>query len=478
MAENYFGITDTGKVRINNEDTFIAEPLTKRKLIVASVIDGVGGYSGGEVASGLARQAILEHLKNDATDYLKLVKDAFISANNVVFKERHLSNKNSEMACVATLALVDIENNKFYYAHVGDTRLYLYRDNTLVKISHDHSFVGFLEDSGRLNEAEAMNHAKRNEINKALGFGNSIIEGDYIELGESPFLPNDVLLLCSDGLSDMIDREAMISILKSKEPLNKKGALLIDAANEAGGKDNITAVLVKNDKTVAKHTATKPAAVAEKATRAESKEAITTIYKSPETALPVVEKKRSNAVPVLTFLLVLLLGAFIWLFVQYYQNKNKSGSMPHAVVDTGMKKSDREIQLLESIKSGKNNEAFIVNAATEPPIIISDSISLNQDTLYIKGNGVTLQSNPNFKGVLFNISPQAKYILLDSMTIENFDVGLLVSNNSLHFNKVVFKNCRVPVQYNFMYADNSQVNGPLIDTNQHKLDSLPKLILR
>ena len=194
MAENYFGITDTGKVRVNNEDTFIAETLSKRKLIVASVIDGVGGYSGGEIASGLARQAILDHLKIESTDYQAWVKDAFISANNIVFKERHLSNNNSEMACVATLAIVDIENNKFYYAHVGDTRLYLYRDNTLVKISHDHSFVGFLEDSGRLNESEAMNHAKRNEINKALGFGNSVTEGDYIETGESPFLPNDVLL--------------------------------------------------------------------------------------------------------------------------------------------------------------------------------------------------------------------------------------------------------------------------------------------
>ena len=152
--------------------------------------------------------------------------------------------------------------------------------------------------------------------------------------------------------------------------------------------------------------------------------------------------------------------------------------MPQSLVDTSMKKSDREIQLLQSINSGKNNEVFIVNAATDQPLIISDSILLQQDTLHIKGNGVTLQSNPNFKGVLFNISPQAKYILLDSMTLENFDVGLLVSNNSLHFNKVFFKNCRVPVQYNFMYANNSQVNGPLIDTNQYKMDSLPKLILR
>ncbi|MCY7420885.1 MAG: protein phosphatase 2C domain-containing protein, partial [Chitinophagaceae bacterium] len=382
MAENYFGITDTGKVRVNNEDTFIAETLSRKKLVVACVIDGVGGYSGGEVASDLARQAILDHLKIETADCLSLVKDAFIAANNVVFKERHLSNQNSEMACVATLALVDIESNKFYYAHVGDTRLYLYRDNTLVKISHDHSFVGFLEDSGRLNEAEAMNHAKRNEINKALGFSNTLQDSDYIETGESPFLPNDMLLLCSDGLSDLMNREAMVSILKSNDVLSKKGALLIDGANAAGGKDNITVVLVKNDKTVAKHTATKPAAVSEKAIATEPKDPIQTIYKSPEADRPILQKKRSSAVPVLTFLWVLLLGAFIWLFVQYYQNKNKAANLPEAVVNTSIKKSDREIQLLQSIGSNKANEVFIVNAATDQPIVISDSILLQQDTLH------------------------------------------------------------------------------------------------
>ena len=478
MAENYFGITDTGKVRVNNEDTFIAETLLKRKLIVASVIDGVGGYSGGEIASGLARQAILDHLKIESTDYQAWVKDAFISANNIVFKERNHSNQNSEMACVATLAIVDIENNKFYYAHVGDTRLYLYRDNTLVKISHDHSFVGFLEDSGRLTETEAMNHAKRNEINKALGFGNSVTEGDYIETGESPFLPNDVLLLCSDGLSDLVDREAIVSILKSNDSLSKIGELLINAANTGGGKDNITVVLVKNDKSVAKLTATRPVVVAEKPSAAEKKEPITTIYKSPETGKPSIEKKRSNAVPVLTFLLIILLGACTWLFIQYYQNKNKTGNMPQTVVDTSMKKSDREVQFLQNITDYKNKEVFIVYGATDQPIIISDSILLQQDTLHIKGNGATLQSNANYRGPLFKISPQAKYVLLDSMTIENFDVALMVSNNALHFSNVFFKNCRVPVQYNFQFANNTPVNGSLLDTTKHVVDSLPNLILR
>jgi serine/threonine protein phosphatase PrpC len=109
------------------------------------------------------------------------------------------------------MALVDIANNKFYYTHVGDTRLYLFRDS-LVKVSRDHSFVGFLEDNGKLSEEAAMRHPKRNEINKALGFDAQIASKDYIETGESPFLPGDMLLLCSDGLTDMVNNSAITSI--------------------------------------------------------------------------------------------------------------------------------------------------------------------------------------------------------------------------------------------------------------------------
>ncbi len=91
------------------------------------------------------------------------------------------------MACVLTCVVAHIKNNKFYYAHVGDTRLYLLRDHSLVKISKDHSVVGFLEESGRLSEEDAMRHPRRNEINKALGFEEDI-DADLIETGESPFL--------------------------------------------------------------------------------------------------------------------------------------------------------------------------------------------------------------------------------------------------------------------------------------------------
>ena len=187
MADNFYGTTDTGKMRDNNEDNFIAQKIVNGKYIAGCVIDGVGGYEGGEVAGALTRAAILNTLKKASGDILHLLKAAFTEASKKIFEKKQKDVQHTQMACVATLALVDINENKLYYAHVGDTRLYLFRDNSLVKVTHDHSFVGFLEESGRITEEAAMNHPKRNEINKALGFDeDKFLETDYIETGESP----------------------------------------------------------------------------------------------------------------------------------------------------------------------------------------------------------------------------------------------------------------------------------------------------
>ncbi len=461
MADNYYGITDTGKVRSNNEDTFIAA--SHGSEIIACVIDGVGGYSGGEIASELARQAIEDHLQIGTTDKKNVVKDALLSANNLVYNERLKSDKNNQMACVVTLALADITNNKLYFAHVGDTRMYLYRDRSLVKITHDHSFVGFLEESGRLSESEAMNHAKRNEINKALGFTATITDDDYIESGESPFLPGDVILLCSDGLSDLVTSQAIVDIFQNTSSLKKQASLLIDAANNAGGKDNITVVLVKNDKELTQHTATRPVAAVQTKAEPIKTETITTEYKAP--AEPIRERpKSSSAVPVLSILLLLLLAAFIWLFYQYYNNRRTDRQITEGITPTEVKRSANELRLIDSINNNTNNEVFMLNTPGDQPVLISDTIHINSDSLHIIGNGATLAGNGLFKGPAFVINPSAKYILLDSLTLKDFDVALLVHNNSLHFKNVVFSNCRIPVQYNFNYPDSLPVNGQLVDT--------------
>ncbi|MBD0284114.1 MAG: protein phosphatase 2C domain-containing protein, partial [Flavisolibacter sp.] len=128
MAANYFGITDTGRMRDNNEDAFIAEKVLDNRFIMACVIDGVGGYEGGEVAAAIARQTLLQYFSVLSGDVLTMMREAMLAANEKIYAEKLQNRKLQHMACVVTMALADIKNNRFYYAHVGDTRLYLLRD--------------------------------------------------------------------------------------------------------------------------------------------------------------------------------------------------------------------------------------------------------------------------------------------------------------------------------------------------------------
>jgi serine/threonine protein phosphatase PrpC len=273
MADNLFWHNGcTGRMRTNNEDAFIAQKVLQGRYIAACVIDGVGGYEGGEVAAAINTQAILDYFSVPSGDVLTMMKEAFAVANEKIASGKKKNKAYESMACVATLALVDVAAKTFYYAHIGDTRLYLLRDNSLVKISKDHSFVGYLEDSGRITEEEAMQHPKRNEINKAMGFDPQFNVAD-IETGSSPFLPGDVLLLCSDGLTDMLKSSEITAVLANDKPLEAKGKELVQRANDQGGKDNITVVLVRNTAKGVKQKATKPTAPAAVAAVPEKKKA-------------------------------------------------------------------------------------------------------------------------------------------------------------------------------------------------------------
>ncbi|GAB4092132.1 PP2C family protein-serine/threonine phosphatase [Flaviaesturariibacter terrae] len=242
MTELQYGLTDTGLLRSNNEDAFLALPLRDGRRLLC-VIDGVGGYEGGEVAAALARDVLAAAAGANQLAGIDDLRAAFVRVQETILAAKEKEPRLAQMACVLTAVLTDEAHGQFQYAHVGDTRLYLFRDGSLVKISHDHSFVGLLEDSGRLSEAEAMEHPKRNEIDRALGFPGPFDPGSYIETGTSPFLPGDGLLLCSDGLSDLLSRAAMTEILLRPDDLRAKAAALVAAANKAGGKDNITVVL-------------------------------------------------------------------------------------------------------------------------------------------------------------------------------------------------------------------------------------------
>jgi PPM family protein phosphatase len=325
MDNNVFGQTDIGRVRDNNEDAFLAEELLHSGLILGCVIDGVGGYEGGEIAAAITKDCIKRNLFNvTEAELIPRMTGTLKLANDEIYNRKMLDPALEKMACVLTLVLADVENNKFYYAHVGDTRLYLLRDKVLVKITQDHSFVGFLEDSGRLTESAAMSHPKRNEVNQALGFSSTAsLKEDFIETGESPFLPGDTLLMCSDGLTDRIDKDQITLILTQYNTLRAAAAALIDAANDAGGHDNITVVLVKNNTTPLKHQVAKPqsktAIVAP-----ESMTAVTTQQPVAADERPVPEKpvKKSKHRGWIVFLLVivfLLLGVLAWMSWQVNQ---------------------------------------------------------------------------------------------------------------------------------------------------------------
>ncbi len=239
--------TDIGRRRDNNEDNFVwlSELWGKPTIALVGAIDGVGGYEGGEEAAAMAKTTIENYLQNFSFGApLQLLKEAFINANNAIHTRRAEANLQ-RMSCVASLAILDAEKELMYVAHVGDSRGYVFRNGELIKITQDHSTVGFKEDKGFLTEEEAMLHPQRNEISKMLGeymIDANDTEG-YFDFFEHSFLPGDIVLFCTDGLTDLLNRQGMTKILATDVSMKVKAQQLIDAANELGGKDNITVAI-------------------------------------------------------------------------------------------------------------------------------------------------------------------------------------------------------------------------------------------
>ena len=474
MAENFFGITDTGKVRDNNEDAFIAKKVMDNKFIIACAIDGVGGYSGGEIAAEIARESIFENFAQPSGDLVEAMKASFILANQKIFDAKLQNKEHGKMACVLTLAVVDVENNQFHYAHVGDTRLYLLRDSSLVKVSKDHSFVGFLEDSGRINEDAAMKHIKRNEINKALGFGKDIeTQDDYIETGSSPFLPGDMLLLCSDGLTDMVNKEAISNVLGSSNSLEEKAKQLVTLANNNGGKDNITVVLVQND-SVSTWQATPPVGTVLDTT---PKKKVVTRPETPVTRTspvagpaPVALEPKGNPInKVLIALCLLFLGTTLFLL---WKNFKPSGEKEIAVAPITDSKSTEEQKLQEAINAATGDTLVLSDSVFTQPIAITDTLNIPQDSLFIFSKGkIILRADSSFNGPAILLSADSRFVLLDGLQFENFDIALSAQNDALFLRNVQFVNCKRPVQNFFVFPDKQYISGRLAGSYVFRTDS-------
>ena len=240
--------TDVGRVRGNNEDTYIAKEIIKGELILLAAIDGMGGEEGGEVAAAIARDTIEAYVEKHSgeSNRLSLIKEAVARANNAIVDDKEKEPKYDRMGCVATVGLIDVKEETMSVAHVGDSRLYRYSHGELIKVTHDHSLVGYQEEQGILSEEEAMHHPMRSTIERCLGAErHTADEKMFIEAGVYPLLSGELFLFCSDGLSDVITSAQIVAAIKAGNTPEKMCQNLIDSANEAGGKDNITVVIAK-----------------------------------------------------------------------------------------------------------------------------------------------------------------------------------------------------------------------------------------
>jgi serine/threonine protein phosphatase PrpC len=454
MAETFYGITDTGRMRDNNEDAFIVEPVLDDRYIAACVIDGVGGYEGGEVAAAIARDSIRSYFTVPSGAAPVMMQEAVLSANKKIYAEKMANEKYSSMACVLTFALIDKELNKFYYAHVGDTRLYLLRDGSLVKVTRDHSFVGFLEDSGRLTELDAMTHIKRNEIDKALGFDATIPNpAEYIETGESPFLPGDLILLCSDGLTDLVNRENITGILTQKRGLAERAKALINAANEAGGKDNITVVLVHNVAKPAKLKASRPAIKVKKNIPPVSQPVSTAPPPPARPAAPVLKPKQRSAalLPLFIILSVLSTGAFLWLLL----SRDKKDPPGNEGVSASAPGTDMGALLQETITTFTGDTLVIDKAVFGAQVTLRDTLFIDRDFLYIRGGGLTITNDSAARvPAVILLRPDLSQVVFDSISFINTNILLRPEDKgALNFRNASFRNTYIQALQRFTAPD-------------------------
>jgi protein phosphatase len=222
--------TDTGKKRRRNEDEYVVEPP------LFAIADGMGGAQAGELASSLAAGAVRggEGAAGGGEDY---VVELIQEANRRVYQRSSQDAAVSGMGTTMTVALV--EEGAVFFGHVGDSRAYLIRDGKLEQLTEDHSLVAELVRSGKLSPEEAETHPQRSVITRALGTDPDV----DVDTFSIPTQPGDLFMLCSDGLTSMVEDDVILSTVeKHRDNLQTAAKALIRAANKGGGEDNITVV--------------------------------------------------------------------------------------------------------------------------------------------------------------------------------------------------------------------------------------------
>jgi serine/threonine protein phosphatase PrpC len=224
------GVTDVGRVRDHNEDGFMVDD----SLGLVALADGMGGHRAGEVASAAALDAL-----RIAFGAGSRIDDAVAAANDIVYEQSLANDTLRGMGTTLTAAAFGVDGT-LLLGHVGDSRAYLLRDDSLERVTTDHSLVEELIEAGEITREEAETDSRRSMITRAIGLEPGVlVDLETVELREG-----DRLLLCSDGLTDMVREQEVAELLRSEHDPAAAAQRLVDAANDAGGVDNITVVVV------------------------------------------------------------------------------------------------------------------------------------------------------------------------------------------------------------------------------------------
>lgn len=237
-----FAKSDVGKVREMNQDSFYASKPTDEVQIYI-LADGMGGYNGGEIASKIAVKSVKSYIssnfasiEHERENIMNLIKNAIEYANMVVYERSKQSEELEGMG--TTIDVCIIYGGKIYIGHVGDSRVYRKRKEFFRKLTTDHSYVQQLVADGTITTEEAYNHPKKNMLTKALGC-TAFVEPDVLVKG---YLKDDIILMCSDGLTNMVKDDEISKILSENQ--EKAYKTLINKANANGGYDNITVITI------------------------------------------------------------------------------------------------------------------------------------------------------------------------------------------------------------------------------------------
>ena len=241
-----FGVTDKGKVRSENQDSYIVENCDKRNCVVAVICDGMGGAKAGDLASQLSSKAFVSRIFDTLVaprffigNQEKLLRESCDDANGVVYEYSRFDSNYKGMG--TTLVGGIISRRKAFIVNVGDSRAYHLSKNEIKQISVDHSYVEELVSMGAITKEEARTHPKKNIITRAIGIDKAV-EADYYEVS---MRKGEAILLCSDGLSNMVTDDEILAAYKFDSSPESVCRDLMTLALDRGARDNVSVVLVK-----------------------------------------------------------------------------------------------------------------------------------------------------------------------------------------------------------------------------------------